>query len=179
MLLNNYIKLKTQNSLTPKGSGVFINDLGYTYRGSNGNTFTLNYGNFGGADPILTPAAVGNISTVIPSTSTSNYNQLHIVFGNGNTPVTPDDYTIAGTRITNISPSAVVGGITDIGTTVSYIFTNNNATNVTISEVCIFGGFAFNTTNIKFAIWREVFDEPLTVPAGVSFMYTIEITSES
>lgn len=179
MLLNNYIKAYKQNLLSYKEGVGYIVSLGYQYRIVNGNTVSLSSSDFGGINPLIQPtASTVNISTSLPTTSTESSSNRHIVFGDGDTPPTLDDYTISGNVIPNIRYVTLAGSTISNGVRQSYVFTNHNSTPITIKEVCIFGSFDLVGSSYSLAMWREVFSTPLTVEAGTSFIYNIDVVTE-
>lgn len=104
-----------------------------------------------------------------------------VVFGDGNTPVTVDDYTLSGNVITGLSASA---GVSIENTeeyteyTAVYTIPNTGSEDITIKEIGLF----FSTQQssalaTKILIERTVLDEPLTIPAGGvgQITYTIKL----
>jgi len=104
-----------------------------------------------------------------------------VIFGDGDTPPTENDYFLSGQAINTLTVASGVtsneenGGIVVRGT---YTITNISDADVTIREVGMFGG-GYNGTNwISFLIDREVLDAPLTIPAGGigQVVYTIKVS---
>lgn len=92
-------------------------------------------------------------------------------FGTGNTPPTFDDYKLSGTQVLGLAATKVLtldeddegGGITG-----TYTLINNNASEVTISEVGLFAPIFTSANKIDtYQMWeRTVLDNPVTIPAG-------------
>ena len=177
MLLDNYYQLKTQAGLTNL-SGGFIKDLGLQVNTSSGSSVTLRNIDCSGPDRLIRSIDKSFIKTYIPSgTSTVESSYRFIVFGDGYTPVSNEDYSISGSAITNISISSIEGVRTVTGHKIMYNFVYNGTNTANIREVCIFENFANNSTtpSQKVAVWREVFDKPFQVPAGSMFTYIFEV----
>ena len=90
-----------------------------------------------------------------------------VVFGTGTTPPTLDDITMSGDLVTGISCSIGTSyewqddGVVYVG---NYTITNNNSTDITIGEVCL---FACNDIYYEVVLMeRTVLDTPITIPAG-------------
>lgn len=114
-------------------------------------------------------------------TSSSSYST--IVFGSGNTPVTFDDYKLAeqipnstiytstsygdNVRINTVTYDASTGSYT---ADISILITNKSGEEITIRE--------FGLGIYYYLYYREVLEEPFTIPAhGVSiFNYQITVT---
>lgn len=176
MLLNNYYQLRTQGGLTYSGGG-FLTNLKLNVSLSDGSTYTLAYQDCNGQDRLIAPSNTSYIKTLIPSTSGSNGGYKYIVFGDGDVPVEMDNYSISGSPIQNIIASSVEGIRTVTGSKIMYTFKYTGTNTATIKEVCIFDNFtdSLSNTSRKFALWREVFQTPLQVPAGSIFTYNFEV----
>ena len=107
-----------------------------------------------------------------------------VLFGDGDTPVTVDDYNIKGNRITNLTVSSnSVVNYSDSNKatmTVNYTVTNNNATDVTIKEIAMFKmtqKSGSNNTAFYLMLDRTVLDSPVTIEAGGigQVTYTIDM----
>lgn len=176
MLLNNYRKILKQSILTNNGGG-FLYDMGSQVTRRDGTSIALTYYECQGRDPLICPPDSGRVFTTLPTTSKIQFNNIYIVFGDGDTPVSVDDFSISGNAITNISVSSKEGASTDVGGNILYTFINRGD-DATIKEVCIFGCFSTGqTSSYKVALWREVLDTPLIVPAGSTFTYTISVNA--
>lgn len=175
MLLDNYYLLRTQAGLTNSGGG-FVTSLNYQVNLSNGSSYTLSSNDCNGPDNLIRPTVTSNIRTDIPPYSSGKGNYKFIVFGDGDVPVETDNYSISGSPIANISISSVEGMVTVKGYKIMYTFKYTGTNTATIKEVCIFDNFSTITSNIiKVALWREVFNTPLQVPAGSIFTYNFEV----
>ena len=110
--------------------------------------------------------------------ATSNAN-TGVSFGTGDTPVSVDDYSLSGSRITTLSGTGAVTKTHDSTnrvTTLSSVFTLTNTSDedITIKEV----GLQLNYTgNWTFMVDRTVLEAPLTIqPGGVGQVtYTITL----
>lgn len=101
-----------------------------------------------------------------------------ILFGNGNTPVTVDDYKLSGDVISTITATvAVTWDYTDDGCSGTAVctLTNTGSSAITIAEVGLFAGFTSNN-NMNVLIERTLLDEPITIPAGGIGKVTYTIT---
>lgn len=176
MLLDNYYQLRTQAELTNFGGG-FLTNLNLQVNLSDGSSYTLTYNECNGPDKLIKPASKDQVKTYIPPTSAVNNPNKYIVFGDGAVPVETDNFSISGSPIENISSSSVEGIRTVTGTKFMYTFKYTGTNTATIKEVCIFDNFcnSLSGTTRKVALWREVFQTPLQVPAGSIFTYNFEV----
>lgn len=172
MILNNYYKmckqLYSQITLSNpwEGSAVIL---------SNGNSSTGCYpspsSSRGEKDPLcfqISAISSSYIFTSLPGAYTYSGFSLAIVFGDNDTPVTPDDYTTSA--FSNIS----LNSGTIEGKTLHLIFRNNNAQTITIKDVMIFSNCCcYSDTGTMPAIIREVLPEPITVEAGNYFTFNL------
>lgn len=120
----------------------------------------------------------GSIGSVIGNRAQSSigWADTGIYFGNGNTPVTVNDYRLAGETIQNlkgiISTTSLLDDEFSPGVTMHITLTNNNSNSVTISEIGLFGGNSSGFTSSTgsssgvFMYERTVLDEPITIEAG-------------
>ena len=177
MFLDNYNKIRKQAGLTAT-DGTFITNLNTQITTTNGTAYTITHNECCGADRLIRVPTPSTIYTTIPSaTSGVNYAYHYVVFGDGDTPVSTSDYSISGSRIADINISSVTGVATPTGYKIMYNFTYTGSSPTTIKEVCIydnFGAYAYSNSR-KVALWREVFDTPLELPAGSSFTYNFEV----
>lgn len=131
------------------------------------------------------PTSTSGYSEMLPTGSTSTSYLIfapyfRIVFGSGTTPPSLSDYTIESV-ISNISFLGSYVGGSDTQKTFTYSYQNNNGSEITINEVCIFGGVGGigSYQNVVYsptcATYREVFSTPLVVPAGGTFDYVITV----
>lgn len=97
-----------------------------------------------------------------------------IIFGDGNTPPTYNDYTLSGNLITTIATSTTVNkNIDDTGVTITSIctLTNNGSESITVAEVGLIGQLYTSTgaasqKSYKALFERTVLETPVTIPAG-------------
>lgn len=118
--------------------------------------------------------------------SNLNYLKYAFIFGGNDTPVTFDDYQMPGAfRLNCQSITYDNNFVYDANTkTWSYIvrlaLNNNTSADKTIKEVgIVFGAGNGTSTNIVHGYYcilgyREVLEEPITVPAGKTITYTHE-----
>lgn len=140
------------------------------------NPIFLNYGT------ITTKSAQNQLTIpsdniVSPTTSTSA-NNLYLVFGSGTTPVTINDYNIES-PILNLEFTDIRNTCTEDSFTITITGHNLNDEEITVSEMCFFGCIGTNDGGrIISALYREVFDSPITVPADgyFKFSYTVQMT---
>ena len=151
---------------------------------TNGTTYTLE-----GKHAVATPfgCTVTNILT--------KYNTGGVIFGDGTTPPTPDDYALSGNIVTGINGSRTrQGSIDELGHNNIFTFTltNTNSTDVTIREV----GFLYGTSlesrylssdsstsltqttlnvSMPLLVNRIVLDEPITISAGGVGQVTVNL----
>lgn len=174
MFLNNYYRMKEQNENILTDSSDFIIDKGYQVVLPNGSSVNITASAVNGFDRFSSTPSSGGIVVGATSSTTVLSRYKYIQFGSGTTPVTIYDYKCE-TPISNIScTSARIASITN-GRRITYTFMNTNDTPITVNEVVIYDNFAFTGTACKVAVWREVFDTPLEVGAGETFIYNIEI----
>ena len=92
---------------------------------------------------------------------------MGLMFGNGDTPATSDDYQLAGDHFTNYNGTYTVQCSEDMSSvTYTYTLTNTGDSAFTVKEI---GLFAYTSKSADFALlMREVLDNPVTIePAGV------------
>ena len=109
----------------------------------------------------------------------SYYGGGGVMFGDGTTPVTLDDYKLSGNIITTISSSVSLSWDSDdegCSGTALYTLTNSGDSAITISEVGLFSG-VFSNNNMNYMLERTVLDEPVTIEAGAigQVTYTIRL----
>ena len=93
-----------------------------------------------------------------------------VMFGDGNTPPTVDDFQLSGDHFTTYSSSVTHTYDPDANeATVTYTLTNTGSTDFTIREV---GGICTSSAILAF---REVLDSPVTIVAGGIGQVTIKI----
>lgn len=97
-------------------------------------------------------------------TSATAYNTYCVIFGDGDTPPTLNDYRLSGTIIRLSGNGTVTVNSDENGIVYKSVFslTNQNSESVTIREVLLMGA----TQQFAAALDRTVLDTPLTIPAG-------------
>ena len=113
-------------------------------------------------------------NTLLSKLQTSANSSNGVVLGDGDTPPTFEDYTLAGNLISNFVFTASTSTLKtdDSGATIRalYTITNNNSEAITIKET----GLIVNPTQFssslgadrKILLERTVLDTPVTIPAG-------------
>lgn len=101
-----------------------------------------------------------------------------VIFGDGDTTPTLNDYNLAGNLITSISASVITNAVTnDDGCTLNciYTITNSGSEAITIKEI---GLVMKSTTSYTYLLERTVLESPVTIePGGVGQVnYTITFT---
>lgn len=178
MLLNNYYNLRKASYAAPPSVNLLINP-NLQIALSDGTLFTITSAECNGVDRLFRASAGTNLLfTSKPSTSSVNCDIKYIVFGDGDKPVELSDFSVSGNVIKNISCTSISAAYIENGIRYTYTFINRDSAESTIKEVCIFDNFTLSSSTRKVALWREVFDEPLTVGAGESFIYNFEYTQE-
>ena len=97
-----------------------------------------------------------------------------VVLGDGDTPPTFEDYSLAGNTISNFTFTASINrlNIDNSGTTIKalYTITNNNSAEITIKEIgLIVNATQYSSSNgaeKKIVLDRTVLDTPVTIPSG-------------
>lgn len=105
-----------------------------------------------------------------------------LVFGDGTTSPTLDDYQLSGTTHSSIGLSTSVGVTYDcagnVKKTAVCTITNNGTEEITISEMGYVGYIKQGTTSAynHYLLDRTLLDSPITIPAGGvgQITYTIE-----
>lgn len=129
-----------------------------------------------GAEKTTPYCLTRNISDCFSSAGyTSSLAQSGIAFGDGEGIPTPEDYTLFGNIITNLSVTKQSESITN-GVKKTLTITNNNESSVTIKEVGWFKYFtsganpgSSSSTGIAIAgimLDHTMLDEPVVIPAG-------------
>ena len=102
-----------------------------------------------------------NLSNVDDDYSAS---QGGVVFGDGDTPATAEDYKLAGNIITGITANAnLTRSINNGVAQIVAIYTITASSEVTIKEIA---AFAQSGNDGAYIVDRTVLDEPVTIPAG-------------
>ena len=113
-------------------------------------------------------------NTLLSKLQTSANSNNGVVLGDGDTPPTFEDYTLAGNPISNFVFTASISrlNIDNSGAMIRalYTITNNNSVEITIKELClIVNATQFSSSydaKNKIVLDRTVLDTPVTIPAG-------------
>lgn len=192
MLTTNYYNLKSNNQLI---SRAYTNSSGYPnnitilfkdvpfkhlhYSDGSANTGYIAY-SYGYGDVLFdgTPA-----NTTYASSGEKVKHCFAIGFDGSNTPASIDDYKLID-PILNCNVIATTFTKIDNKYVREFTIKNNNSTEITINGVGLFGCFGPDRSSYSSAekvslplLYREVFTSPITVPAGSSFIYRLEITA--
>ena len=91
-----------------------------------------------------------------------------VVFGDGDTAPTFNDYGLAGNQFTTFTATKSVSyEVTDNGTKITALYTiTNTGEEFTIREVCAFATPYINDYWRPLMVERTVLDTPVTIPAG-------------
>ena len=92
-----------------------------------------------------------------------------VIFGDGNTPPTENDYFLSGNAINTLTVACGVTTSEEDGKIVvtgTFTITNISDADITIREVGTFGCGYNGNSPIAILIDREVLDTPLAIPAG-------------
>lgn len=118
----------------------------------------------------------GNSTTSYPS-------NWGVIIGDGDTPVTIDDYCLSGNQITDFTATTGVT-VTQNGNkitgSINYTITNTGAASFTIKEIgatCFMSAYSYGIAK-RVMIYRKVLDTPITIAPGDSGIInlTIEIS---
>lgn len=101
-----------------------------------------------------------------------------VMFGDGNTAPTLNDYKLSGNLLTTFDYTAsAVMSVDANGVTLktTYTLTNTGSADMTVSEIGLFGATLNSVTYYSILVERTVLDEPITIPpSGVgTVIYTI------
>lgn len=117
-----------------------------------------------------------------------------VYFGDGDSPVTGEDFFLAGNvvsgyaytskvSVTNVANGNGYDELTGVTITSVFTITNNNAEDITIKEACLctpMGALSKTSYGLSsvynVAVDRTVLDSPVTIPAGGVGQVTYEIT---
>ena len=165
MVLNNYYRLLAAALRSNSTSWI------------NGGTAECPIGIDGAAITRFIPSKIHNCLSLLLEASTigNAYNSTNgrataVIFGNGSTPPTANDYKFAGSVISNlnvlVSPLDLTAQNNVITQKRIFTITNNNANAITISEVGITCNIFQYTQDARFIVERTVLDTPVTIPAG-------------
>ena len=139
------------------------------YDGTATNTITDSYAGISlrfGENSSSTPY-LGTVLTALPQS-----NSKGVIFGNGDTPPTQEDYKLSGDIVSGFTYSAAISkASTDSGNsiTATYTITNTSASEIVIKEVGVVSVFrSSNYSRLEYIglLDRTVLDTPVTIPAG-------------
>lgn len=166
--------------------GIFLGKEKASVVNYTGTTSTISIGNATGSKAYgmvaLLPINANSMSTCgalltnIYTNAIDTYSSGGVLFGDGNTPVTINDYALSGNQITGISASVSIEEL-DEKVTATYTITNNNDTAITISEIARNAkSLANSTMSYNFLVDRELVSPAITIePGGVGQIpYTLE-----
>lgn len=128
--------------------------------------------------------AVVNSGTIYNGNHTnwsSQYTFFAIVYGDGTTPPTVDDYTLSGNLITDLSASDPDIQNAGNGITFSHVVENTGTSAVTISEISLALEFS-QTVQARYGVallTRDVLETPITLEPGARRNISVFINSNS
>ena len=165
----------------------FTADYTNTYNGS--SLLYINNSNAFGDGNINVKRSDGSVAGFVKV-----YHSNHVLFiaplspqniciGTGNTPVTYDDYTLSGEILDNRKLTYISYKINydaeghKVSKTVTYTYTNETDSNITISEWGLFRQWStnngssavlFSNSSYNILFYREVLETPITIEPGTS-----------
>lgn len=164
MLTNNWYKI------LGAAMAYVSNTVKFTaYDGTATNTISnsyavssLKFGDNSSSTPYL-----GNVLTALPQS-----NSAGVIFGNGDTPPTLEDYKLSGDIVSGFTCSAAISkASTDNGISITarYTITNTSSSEIVIKEIGVVSKImSSNYSGLKYIglLDRTVLDTPVTIPAG-------------
>lgn len=168
----------TNNTITPAISRPMINTDGSSYTIGT-SAYIIERG-----EHASKPLSLGKITMGAASRKAST-EVTGVIFGDGTTPPSVDDYWLSGTAITTIattaSGSVTLNGDGTITKTAIHTISNTSTTDdVTISEVGYVDYIAYltnyNGPNSYFLLDRTLLEEPVTIPPGGVGQVTYNVT---
>lgn len=135
-----------------------------------------------GQNPYLGRMITATLSTANLSTSATQTANTGVILGDGNTPVTFEDYCLSGNQITGFSYSqSITKELTDNGEcrlNCLYTITNANSEAITVSEIGLIAGVSSGSSTYALMVERTVLDESITIEAGgvgvINYMLTLK-----
>ena len=164
MLTNNWYKALGVTMVSPTNKVKFV-----AYNGEATSTFTDSYAANAlklGSNSSSTPY-LGTVLTALTLSFGGG-----VIFGNGDTPPTPEDYKLSSDIVSGFAYSAAISkASTDSGTgiTATYTITNTSASAIVIKEIGVVAKLmASNYSGLQYIglLDRTVLDTPVTIPAG-------------
>ena len=191
MLTTNYYNLKSNNQLMSRaysnssGSGnnitTLFKDVPFKQLHYPDGTFNTGYVaySYGYGDVLFDGTPSSTIYAPVGEKVTYSF---AIGFDGSNTPASIDDYKLIE-PILNCKIISTVFTKIDNKYVREFTIQNNNNTEITINGVGLFGHFGYDRAKYSSGdkislplLYREVFASPITIPAGSSFIYRLEIT---
>ena len=139
------------------------------YNGTTTNTISnsaalvsLKFGDNNSSTPYL-----GNVLTTLPQS-----NNAGVIFGNGDTLPTLEDYKLSGDIVSGFTYSAAISkASTDNGISITarYTITNTSSSEIVIKEIGVVNKLmSSNYSGLQYIglLERTVLDTPVTIPAG-------------
>lgn len=188
MVTNNFRKILFGGMLNSSATNPTSGYLTYlkTYSGvktdfvkdETGSEITVD---FGTSDYPYGNIAVVNAFNNIGKNATNSLGKVFIKVGTGNTEATANDYCLDVEESTNLTCDSVSKAFTNALTkTFTATFSNSSSSDITITEMGLFGIFPRQMENSY--VWgspvmldRTVLSSPITIPAGQSKAITYEI----
>lgn len=167
MFLKNYYKLLASQIFATSASVKRTNGTDDSLTVTQGYQIRIGQDNF--QCPSMHQPRFLHTTAQFNSTTASNGSNnsagAGVYFGDGDTPVTIDDYTFAGEILNTASATAsVTSAIDEEGATITgeYLISNSGDSDFTVKEV----GLVFAAGTYRVLLERTVLDEPVVIPAG-------------
>lgn len=142
----------------------FVDTGGTTYQMVNQSSYeNRQYGLYNMMNHMRTGTSVGN---------------LHLKIGTGITPPTADDFELTELESRVSCDAVVVGNSSNYTKTYTATFSNPLITDITITEVGLYGTIIYNSqkeSTAEVLLDRTVLTTPITIPAGESKAITYEL----
>lgn len=176
MFLNNFYTLLAIQAVRGEITAKIKKTNGVMMEFTNGNAgadifpFTSSGNDFPYVGRIVTSEL--DTDNVISSGTSVRLQYNGVIFGNGNTPPTVDDYYLSGEQVTNLSYTYnIVKEFTEdneIRLNCLYTITNNNAQTISISEIGLVKIHYITNGYYPIMLERTVLDTPVVIePSGV------------
>lgn len=162
MFLDNYYKMLGHGLTNPGVSTVPV-------KTTSGATKTLKSSDWARLE--LCDSSQSQYQTVMKKVCTSYFDTYPgVLFGNGDTPVSFNDYCLSGSIVPVTNVSCVPSPATSESyaeNTYIYTITNTSSAEMVIKEVGLLAAMVTNESNYQYGlIERTVLDNPVTIPAG-------------
>lgn len=173
-----YMSYYTANSnvYSAVDTAEFVNRAGNTYTGIYKDKLT----NYYIYDTVVYGIFFKRMTTLL--TAFQSYNYDGVVFGNGTTEPSVDDYWLSGDMITTMTYNVAEGyDVNEDGSVVkkcTYTITNSGSEPITISEVGYLAEYSPKDSASETSVLLDhtLLEEPITIPAGGVGQVTYAVT---